>query len=208
MVDDRPKISLSGILEQLEQLIEKGEESDSDIIPPLPLYIEEPTRNIVKERAPDALPLLDELIKKLRKGFYSWSNPNGQQFASRILLGIREYVKTYIHPEDPEHKWKVYRLIGGLKYLLKDGVLNDVYETFVAILNGKFEDPYESVREKYERYYKHLRLDLSFEEQLSRIREQQAREYIRRVIMTLMSDPGLGILTQKNKLEYLLFGYY
>jgi len=55
----------------------------------------------------------------------------------------------------------------------------------MEILKGKFENPYESSRKKYERYYKHLHHDdyilnvsyQSFEEQLSMIREQQAIEY-------------------------------
>jgi len=48
---------------------------------------------------------------------------------------------------------------------------------------------------------------LSFDEQLAMIREQQAREYIRRGIITLMIEPGLGIVTVKNKLECLLLSY-
>jgi len=55
VVDDHPKISLSEIL---EQPIENKEKLGSNIIPTLHLYVEESTRNIVKERAIDALPLL------------------------------------------------------------------------------------------------------------------------------------------------------
>jgi len=217
MVDDHPKINL---YETLEQLIEKEEKSGSNIIPTLHLYVEKSTRNIVKERAPEALPLLEKLIEKLRNEFYNPNSnselkPYGQPFASNILSSIRKYVETYIHPESSEREWKIRKLRGGLKYLLEDNVLNDVYETVIAILKGKFEDPYESTEEKYKRYYRYLHRDdyilnvsyLSFDEQLSMIREQQAREYIRRGIIALMHAPGLGILTKKNKLECLLSGY-
>jgi hypothetical protein len=211
MVDDYPKINLSEIV---EQLIENNKKLGSNIIPTLHLYVEESTSNIVKERAPAASSLLDELINKLRKEFYdpksnSEPKPYGQLFASKILSNIGEYVKTYIHLEDPELEWKVYRLIDGLEYLLKDNALNDIYETFMAILKGKFEDPYESPMERYERYYKHLHPISkfpyqSFREQLSKIIKEQASEYIRRGIIALMSVPSLGILTEKNKLESLL----
>ncbi len=218
MAGDHPKISLSKIL---EQLIENKGESHSSIIPTLHLHIEESTRDIVKEKAPDALPLLDKLIDELRRGFYdpksnSELKPYGRPFASNILLSIKEYVRTYIHPEGSEYEQKVSRLKSGLKYLSEGNVLNDVYETFTAILGGKFENPYLSVEERYRRYYKHLHRDdytlnvsyLSFEEQLSRIREQQAIDYIRMGIEALMHSPGLGILTAKNRLEYLLLGYF
>jgi len=211
MVNNNPKISLSKIL---EQLIENNKKLGSNSIPTLHLYVEESTRNIVKEKAPAASSLLDELINRLREKFYdpksnSEPKPYGQLFASKILLSIEEYVETYIHSEDPEREWKVYRLINGLNYLLEGNVLNDIYETFMAILKGKFEDPYESPIERYERYYKHLNPISkfpyqSFREQLSKIMNEQANEYIRRGIIALMSVPSLGILTEKNKLESLL----
>jgi len=185
------------------------------------LYIEESTRAIVKERAPDALPLLDKLIDELRRGFYdpksnSELKPYGRPFASNILLSIKEYVGTHIHPEGSEYERKVSRLKDGLKYLSEGNALNDVYETFTAILKGKFENLYLSIEERYERYYKHLHRDdyklnfsfLSFEEQLSMMREQQAIDYIRMGIEALMRSPGLGILTVKNRLESLLLGYF
>jgi hypothetical protein len=225
MADDYPRISPDDVL---EQLIEKEEEKlGSNITPALYLYLESSTRNIVEERASDALLLLDKLIDKLRGKFYNpISNrrlkPYGQLFASNVLSSIEKYVKRYIHPEDPELKLKVYKLTNGLKYLLKGKVLDNLYETFVTIL-GK--NPYESSREEQERYHKYLLMTILwgnpyerseerrwryyeylphgyyiehrfFEKQLSEIREEQrkeqARKYIRRVIMTLMSDPGLG----------------
>jgi hypothetical protein len=79
------------------------------------------------------LPFLDELIDKLRNEFYNPNSnselkPHGRPFASNILLSLEDYFKTYIRPEDSEHEKKVRRLIGGLKYLLKDNVLNNMYE--------------------------------------------------------------------------------
>jgi len=218
MVGDHPKKSLSEIL---EQLIKNREESGSYIIPILHLHIEESTRTIVKERAPDALSLLDELIDKLEREFYnSKSNselkPYGRPFASHILLSIEKYVRTYINPTDTEYIEKVDRLKGGLKYLLRGDALNDVYETFIAILKGEFENPYLSIKERYKRYYNHLHRDdytlnfsyLSFEEQLSRIRERQARDYIHMGIEVLMHSPYLGMVTIKNRLESYLLGIY
>jgi len=133
-----------------------------------------------------------------------------------MLSAIRDYVDKHIKPEDRDYEYKVGKFIDGLKYLLRDGVLRDVHETYILILNGKFENLYLSVEEKYKRYYRHLHRDdytlnfssLSFEEQLSRIREQQAEDYIHMGIEALMRSPGLGILTTKNRLKYLLLGYF
>lgn len=163
--------------------------------------------------------------------------PYGQIFASNVLSSIEKYVKRYIHPEDPELKLKVYRLTNGLEYLLKGKVLEDLYKTFVTILGKNpyessreeqeryhkyllmtilWENPYKRSGERHWRYYGYSPRGYYtshgfLEKQLSEIREEQrkeqARKYIRRVIMTLMRDPGSRILTKK-KLEYLLFSYY
>ena len=201
IVNDHSRINLS----------ENREKLGSYIIPTLHLYVEKSTRHIVEERAPAALPFLDKLIDKLRNEFYNLNSnselkPYGRPFANNILSSLKEYVKTYIHPEDSEHEWKIRRLIDGLEYLSEGNVLNDIYETYVAILKGKSEDPYESTEEKYERYYRYLHRDdnifnvskLSFDEQLAMIRKEQAREYIRRGIIALMRAPGLSILTEKK----------
>jgi len=146
-----------------------------------------------------------KILKRLNK-------PYSRPFINNILLAIRDHADKYIQPGDYNYEYDVSKFIDGLKFLLKDNVPRDIYKTYISILKGKFENPYLSTEERYKRYYKYLQRDnfsyLSFEEQLSRIREQQAIDYIHMGIGALMRHPGLGILTEKNKLEYLLFGYY
>lgn len=204
MVDNKYRKS-SEIIEEIEKCAEKRYQG-CDLQSLLFSLVKASTQETVSERAPKTLPLLDELIKRLEEEHYS------QQFIGSILLAIEDYANKYIQPGDHNYEYNVDKFIDGLKYLLKDDVLKDIYETYILILEGEFENPYLSAKERYKRYYepfeiyKYGRLSrltpnfpfLSSEERLSITRKEQARDYIHMGIEALMHSPDRGMLTVKK----------
>jgi hypothetical protein len=211
MVDNKYRKS-SEIIEEIEKCAEKRYQG-CDLQSLLFSLVKASTQETVSERAPKALPILDELIKRLEEEHYS------QQFIGSILLAIEDYANKYIQPGDHNYEYNVDKFIDGLKYLLKDRVLGDIYETYILILEGEFENPYSSAKERYKRYYepfeiyKYGRLTLNFpslfsEGRLSIMRKEQARDYIHMGIEALMHSPDLGMSTVKNRLESYPGGIY
>jgi predicted house-cleaning noncanonical NTP pyrophosphatase (MazG superfamily) len=182
MVDTSSYQNKSEIIEERIRLFkQKAKESESLEMHGYAIILEG-LYDLVRERAPEVLPQLEEVVK--------WTD--AFTYDIQKLAAIRDYIRDYILPTEQENirKQKTQKLKEGLEKLLDQNVENYLYDSYKSIRSGElipldFDFYLERVR--FHTYLTGERLD--WKTKIRYAQEEAAYDYLRSHIKCLLSNP-------------------
>jgi len=182
MVDTSSYQNKSEIIEERIRLFKQKAKEKEDIDMHVYAIILEGMYDLARERAPEVLPQLEEVVK--------WTD--AFTYDIQKLAAIRDYIRDYILPTEQENirKQKTQKLKEGLEKLLDQNVENYLYDSYKSIRSGElipldFDFYLERVR--FHTYLTGKRLD--WETKIRYAREEAAYDHLRSHIECLLSNP-------------------
>ena len=182
MVDTSSYQNKSEIIEERIRLFKQKAKEKEDIDMHVYAIILEGMYDLARERAPEVLPQLEEVVK--------WTD--AFTYDIQKLAAIRDYIRDYILPTEQENirKQKSQSLKIGLEKLLDQNVENYLYGLYKSIRSGElipldFDFYLERVR--FHTYLTGKRLD--WETKIRYAREEAAYDHLRSHIECLLSNP-------------------